>query len=102
MKKITIAIIIILTLLSIIYYSYIWERKQKVIFLETVCSNLILNTDRLEINKKLSDYYIKSLPSVDENQIKVFYGMSKSGFDPFCVVTYDKDNKLINSGFSFD
>ena len=94
-------IFILIILVILIQRVYSYNVNVKLRLLNSTCLNIVKGESKSEVDSKLYRFYTKNLGIVDDYK-KIYYGMTKFDFDPFCLVTYDKNDKVSSVGFSYD
>jgi len=106
MKKQIVALILLILLIttSFLAYSYFTKLKEtQRDFLAAYCGEDLGQRDVTieEVSGVLDNFYSEELPQKDSLNERLF-GLSKSRFDTFCVVTYDQEGSVVKSGVSYD
>ncbi len=100
-KTLIIIPLVTVGLISLSYCLYLKNLKLKFLLLESICLNLSDKSSKEETDVKFKNFFSKELQINKEGYQEKFYGISQSEFDSFCIVSFDKNEKVYKSGLSY-
>lgn len=102
-KSLIIGSILIMSMVAYFAYQNYADRTiEKRESLIAACNGLEFGESKIdELNVLFADYYSENLTSTGTTSRKLF-GMSKSKFSTFCVVTYTDEGTVVSGGVSYD
>ena len=102
-KSLVIGIAIVLGMaIYFAYQNHVARTSEQREALIALCDNTKVGSYNINaINDKFAHYYSEQLPD-KENISQKLFGMSKSRFDTFCVVSYDSEGNITDSSVSYD